>query len=970
MVSSPDRSLRSLLKPWQRWLLRVGLAVAALVLANTLYLVAVRLLEAVDAAGGSGGVRSASRLLQVMVLGHTGFGLLLAVVLLPFVVAHLPTVWVRRHRGSVISGIAALLAGGTLLVTGLFILTAAASEANRWAWWLHVGAALALPAGYLVHRFVGYTRPPRSRVARYAGATALLAIILVAGHGVEAGLDFERTTQVVASPPNATGSEEADGSPGFRPAAWVPLSSPFFPSAATTASGGALPASVLIPEIDDAMAEEVAREVAEDGFAAGVGVGAETCRRCHADIVEQWRSSAHRFASFNNPFYEATISDLRAGGTPGGVETEEGMEKSRWCAGCHDPALLLTGAMTRPVERASAQAQAGLTCTACHAIDRIHGLTGNGNYGIADLGGDPYIFGDAAPGTPGAFLHDAALKARPAAHKELFLKPVFRTSEFCATCHKVSIPPEVNDYRWLRGQDEYDAWHDSGVARNASRTFYLPDRARVCQDCHMPPEAAPLGDLAAKGGTVRSHRFLAANTALPFVRGDTTTVRRTEEFLRDGRLRVDIFALRLSGEVSGGTGEPGVVTALGDVAPPLPAESGAMLEVVVRNLGVGHTFPGGTNDSNEGWLELTVLDDEGRVWARSGHLREDGALDPLAHAYGAVLLDARGEAIDRRNGQDIRVAAATNVIGPGTADAAHYELRLPPEAAGRTLTVRARLLWRKFTRPYTEFAHGANPEGFKRFPDVPDLPVTEIARDEVRIPVAASTPVPALPEPVEGSGDDDRGFPEWMRYNDYGIALLLEGNTRLATRAFLQVEALEPERLDGPLNLARTALAAGNLEEAYGHLEDVERVRSGDPRAAWVWGRVLSEDGRYEPAAQAYRAVLEAFPDDRAAWRNLGRTLYLDQRPEEAIEALDRVLRIDPEDRIAHYYRMLALRVVGRTEEAAVAEAAFTHYGIDETAQALSRTFREANPGVNLMAQPIHTHGLEWSGLPGPAEGR
>ena len=124
------------------------------------------------------------------------------------------------------------------------------------------------------------------------------------------------------------------------------------------------------------------------------------------------------------------------------------------------------------------------------------------------------------------------------------LKPVFRTSEYCATCHKVSLDTRVNGYRWLRGQNEYDNWHDSGVSLNASRTFYLPPAKRVCQDCHMPREPAPLGDVSARDGTVRSHRFLAVNTALPFLRGDQETIHRTEQFLQDGKLRVDIFALK------------------------------------------------------------------------------------------------------------------------------------------------------------------------------------------------------------------------------------------------------------------------------------------------------------------------------------------------------------------------------------------------------------------------------------------
>src|SRR5438132_14049358 len=117
------------------------------------------------------------------------------------------------------------------------------------------------------------------------------------------------------------------------------------------------------------------------------------------------------------------------------------------------------------------------------------------------------------------------------------LKPVFRTPEYCAVCHKVSLDVPVNRYRWLRGQNEYDNHQDSGVTRNNAKTFYLPPEARRCQDCHMPLVPAPLGDVSAKGGFVRSHQFLAANTALPAVRGDVETVKEIEDLLKDKKLR-------------------------------------------------------------------------------------------------------------------------------------------------------------------------------------------------------------------------------------------------------------------------------------------------------------------------------------------------------------------------------------------------------------------------------------------------
>ncbi|HBO50615.1 MAG TPA: hypothetical protein DD471_01420, partial [Planctomycetes bacterium] len=56
------------------------------------------------------------------------------------------------------------------------------------------------------------------------------------------------------------------------------------------------------------------------------------------------------------------------------------------------------------------------------------------------------------------------IKGKPAFHKRTFLKPVHQTTEFCGTCHKVHLPEELNKYKWLRGQNHYDAYHLSGVS--------------------------------------------------------------------------------------------------------------------------------------------------------------------------------------------------------------------------------------------------------------------------------------------------------------------------------------------------------------------------------------------------------------------------------------------------------------------------------------------------------------------------
>jgi len=954
------RQFPSILSPALKWFFYIVLILAAFMLANTLYLLIYRLAEILDLGLFAIGETSLPKLFQFMVLTHTGVGILLTIVLLSFVIAHLPKVWRRNHRSSIISGILYVFISLLLFITGFFILTEAASRDNQWAWWLHVMSGLLVVIGHLVHRLVSYTRPHKSNIIKYFTATLIITVLIMLGHV------FDSRNIVLTKEAQSALRQDLNKGPGsgenrismsnknsFIPPGFVEPASPFFPSAVTTKTGGFLPLRIITGN-DTGNVRQLKEDISQIDFAQRTAIGSETCNRCHQDIVTQWETSAHRFASFNNPFYEASILDLRNNHKDSNRWVDEhiklspksgnqaGMIKSKFCGACHDPAILLTGKMDDVIDRNRPEAQAGLTCLACHTIDKIHNPTGNGNYNIADQQEDPYLFADADSGSLGAFLHDAAMKAKPEVHKRRMQKPFFSTAEYCASCHKVSISEQINNYRWLRGQNEYDNWHDSGVSQNASRTFYLPGFKRVCQDCHMPPEAAPLGDLAAINGVVKSHRFLAVNTALPFLRGDTATIKRIESFLQIGKLRVDIFAIK-SAKKSYFASET------------IPAFTGGekiTVDVVVRNQGVGHTFPGGTTDSNEGWLELSIFDENNNLLTKSGALDENKHIDPMAHVYKILMVDKIGNEIDKRNAQDIHTTVFSNVIGPGTSDIAHYTFEIPENFSGKTLTIKTRLLWRKFNRTYTEFVYKNNPEGFKQFSDVPDLPVTEIAHDHIIMQIS---PVKdeAVTEIMKANTT-----PQWMRYNDYGIGLLLEGDTRGARAAFEKVEILNPSSIEGSLNLAKTYIQDGNIDKAYLYLKKCEEIEAGNARVAWVWGLTLQKDGQYKKAVSAYQHVLEQFPEDRAALRNLGRTYYLNQQYNVAIKTLDKVLRIDPEDRIAYYHKMLCYQALGKNDEFEKAKAAYEFYQIDESAQEVTQAFRLKNPGANIMAQTVRTHKL------------
>lgn len=651
---------------------------------------------------------------QLMLVGHVVFGLAAFAMTTAFVAMHMPRMIRSQRRAVRWAGVALAALWLVLLVSGLFILSEANSRENAWIFVSHQVAAGLLLVAYLIHRRLSRD-PPRTYSVVRIGA-ALLGGIFVVGvvHFAETGgLRLAEASAAALADP-APSAATQDDIPAllapFRALGDPDRDSPLFPAKTTTSTGGYLPARILTHD-DMPDLEGFAAETRAQGFAPSYYLGAQTCQRCHADIVEQWATSAHRFASFNNPFYRRSVEITR---------DRIGKKRSQFCGGCHDPAIMLAGNMEKEIDPLTPESQAGLTCLACHAIDAIHDKTGNGNYNIHDETESPYVF-DLAKSGAARSLHDYVLKAKPTAHKQRMLKPFFRQSEYCLSCHKVNLDVPVNDYRWLRGQNDYDAWHNSGFAGNNPGTWYEPAETKSCQDCHMAKEPAVRGDVSAKGGMVKSHRFLGVNTALPHLRGDHDTIERIEAFLRDGKLRIDLFALHRED----GT----LVYPLDEQLPALRPGEVVQVDVVVRNLGVGHTFPGGTNDSNEGWIDFAASA-PGREVFRSGALLPSKHVDPAAHFYQAVVVDRNGERIEQRNAADIYTTVYANVIRPSTSDIARYRFRVPADLDGQSIQLSASLRWRKFNRTFTQFVFAGKP--------VPDLPITTIATSTITLRVDAA----------------------------------------------------------------------------------------------------------------------------------------------------------------------------------------------------------------------------------------
>lgn len=924
-AARPPRRYVRAVGPRLRWLLRAVFALVAVLGANSVYLLAITFLEWL------GGLSYQNYFYQLMFLAHLALGLLLVVPFLVFCVAHIRNTRGRANRRAVRVGwllfgvsLVVLVSGVALMRVGGFDLKHPVGRSATY--WAHVIAPVLAVWLYVLHRLAGPRLRWRAGLA-WAGAVAVVVAGMVGLHSLD-----PRQWSVA-------GPEEGEQY--------------FAPSAARTATGNFIPARTLMLD--------------------------QYCQECHQDAYAGWFHSAHRFSSFNNPAYLFSIRETRAVA----LRRDGNVKASRWCAGCHDPVPFFSGAFDDPefdLEH-HPTAHAGITCTACHSIVHVNSPTGNADYTIEEPIHYPFTFSTNAVL---AYLNRLLVKAKPDFHKKTFLKPLHRTAEFCSTCHKVSIPRELNHYKdWLRGQNSYDSFLLSGVSGHGARSFYYPEKAEAnCAGCHMPLQ--PSNDFGAQFFhpthrvlSIHDHLFPAANTALPYLRGETNIVQRHQEFLRDC-LRVDLFGLK-----EGGTVDSPLIAPLRPATPALQPGVPYLLEVVVRNLRVGHQFTQGTSDSNEIWADVTVRSGD-RVLGRSGGLGPHGEVDPWAHFLNTYLLDKDGNRIDRRNPQDIFTPLYDHQINSGTAQVVHYRFVVPPDVT-EPVTFEVKIQYRKFDTIFVNYFRVPGWTNGQPFVVSNDLPITTITADRLTLPVAGGAAAAPPNSPSE--------IPEWQRWNDYGIGLLLEGDKgsekgelRQAEHAFTQVERLG--RWDGPVNLARVYFKEGRLEDAVAALQRAARADPPAPRwlVAWFTGLVNKQNGYLEEAIRQFTSILEDqdpalvargfdFSKDYEVLNELGQTLFEHAKRQrdtpavekellrEAVRRFEQTLALDPENLTAHYNLALLYVQLDDTDRALAHLQAHEKYRPDDNARDRAVNIeRRRNPAADHAAQAIVIYPLQREG--------
>ena len=258
-------------------------------------------------------------------------------------------------------------------LAALYLLLRGNTYDQRAVLWLHIGLA-EIALAIIGWRFL---RTPTGRVV-----LGLLVLLPIAGEF------WPNAKARIENPASAPLSMDLEG---------AGAQSPFAPSSAQTNTGKVIPSNFFM---DSA-----------------------ACGSCHKDIYEQWKSSVHHFASFNNQFYRKSIEYMQDSGWHAAEQMVRRLPRSR-------------GILQRPLRSAhqeqidTPEAQAGLGCMSCHAIVHVDGSMGNGDFTVEypplhELASSPNHLIQA--------LDRFLIYLNPKPHRATFLKPFMReqAAEFC-----------------------------------------------------------------------------------------------------------------------------------------------------------------------------------------------------------------------------------------------------------------------------------------------------------------------------------------------------------------------------------------------------------------------------------------------------------------------------------------------------------------------------------------------------------
>jgi tetratricopeptide (TPR) repeat protein len=648
----------------------------------------------------------------------------------------------------------------------------------------------------------------------------------------------------------------------------------------------------------------------------------DDCADCHADVASHWMHSAHANASFDNPWYRASVDSFRI---------HRGKAESRFCAGCHDPLLLLSGDIDEEVEPDDDLAYVGITCLVCHSIESTR-PDGNASFTLSNA---PVLIPD--PAKPGEIE----------SHRARMSLPPLRSSALCGSCHRSFSGPAIGNANHLPGIDDIGDWASS-VFGGGVPEHLVEAGSRTCQQCHMPTEVASGAEMAgARDGRVSAHRWAASHTAMAAQMPDRAQARQAAHELGEAA------SMDVGNVNTGGHRYPLPERARLRAGDPL------VFDVFIRNERVGHRFPGGVRDLHDAWVEVEVRDASGKLLAMS---RPTATSDDDVYLFRATMLDDGASPEVLHQVHRFSAPAFDRTLRPQDAQAIRYSMKLPRRLA-LPLRVEARLTHRKHSLRFQAFAcEASRTDRGSRFSD------GAARRGKVPLDPCVTQPLTEVARAVSwmGRGASSRtsiggaARPKIERLLIQGLALLHATQEHVASAApaldralALAKRAKSPKLQARALVLqARLASIQGRSTEAVGLVQRAEALVGPSPVLERVRGEAYAHVWQWTRAAQAYERVTLASPLDWRAWRDLAQAYGSLSDDPNALAAADAGLRLAPHDEGLLRSRALALEGLGRPE-AELARQQWLSHRIPDDQPALLFRCEQAHDRCRRDRQPI-----------------
>ncbi|QOP45387.1 multiheme c-type cytochrome [Sulfurimonas paralvinellae] len=423
-----------------------------------------------------------------------------------------------------------------------------------------------------------------------------------------------------------------------------------------------------------------------------------TCKECHPKIFQQWADSNHRHLADSNPYY--MVLENLAG-------MDRGEKFRQWCMGCHNPSAvsmhqektthfmrdnimpesLFTKGSQNLINEYKAhpyRLEHGVSCIACHRIVDAKPM-GNSSYSLNLTKRKKYLYEDSHSDTK-VWISHKLINANPKTHKQEYMKPLYKKSKYCASCHNEFLP-----HSGKKVVSTYEQWEKSPY--NDPKK---PKKHKDCIDCHMTyldnGTYTPLQGTSTLGGKkkkdIKVHYFAGGNYFLAGLKNKENESQSIQLLKTSAKLDAKI-------------------------------DTKGILQIGVKNVGAGHKLPTGAADFRELWLDVSVRDKNKKIVFSSGKLDKKGDIEKGSIVFNKMFGDKDGNPVGlyfwryEKLIKDTRIPAGKRVVEKFTL----------PENVEYPLHVEIKLNFRIYPQWVTNIVKSA-------YPQLTDPPVITIQKLE------------------------------------------------------------------------------------------------------------------------------------------------------------------------------------------------------------------------------------------------